>query len=185
MGNSDGQWLYLWPWNLRDLTFFSAFNRRDDDIRRIGGTGGVRGQARVGGTGMIGLLIGLLFGAGLQIAGMTNPAKVQNFLDIAGAWDPSLIFVMGAGIPVAAVGYWWTVRRGTTLTGLPFVPLLAGAIDRPLIIGSALFGIGWGIGGFCPGPALSSLTLQPQTAGLFVATMVVTMLVHDRLAKKG
>ena len=131
---------------------------------------------------MIGLLIGLLFGAGLQMAGMTNPAKVQNFLDITGNWDPSLIFVMGAGIPVAAAGYWWVLRRGTTLTGQAFMPMVSGAIDRRLIIGSALFGVGWGIGGFCPGPALASLTLEPIAAGVFVVSMCATMWWRDRVA---
>ncbi|QGG81146.1 YeeE/YedE family protein [Litorivicinus lipolyticus] len=132
-------------------------------------------------TGFIGLIMGALFGAGLVVAGMTNPAKVQNFLDVAGEWDPSLIFVMGAGIPVAFVGHWWLARRGNTLLGQPWTEFMQGAIDRPLLVGSALFGAGWGLGGFCPGPALASLLLQPADAGLFVAAMLAAMWAHDRV----
>ena len=129
------------------------------------------------------LLMGALFGAGLYVAGMTDPAKVQSFLDITGHWDPSLIFVMGAGIPVAAMGYWLMRSLGETLLHQPLLDLTASAIDRPLVMGSVLFGLGWGLGGFCPGPGLASLLLQPTTAGMFVLAMVVGMLGHDRLIK--
>ena len=129
------------------------------------------------------LVMGVLFGAGLYVAGMTNPAKVQGFLDISGAWDPSLIFVMAAGIPVAWVGYQLMKRRGHTLTTMPMLEIPQGVVDRPLVVGSVLFGAGWGIGGFCPGPGVASLLLEPATAGVFVVAMIAGMLIHDRKGK--
>lgn len=134
---------------------------------------------------LIALVMGSLFGAGLYVAGMTNPAKVQGFLDITGAWDPSLIFVMAAGIPCAWIGYYLMQRRGQTLTHQPLFQAAASVIDRPLIMGSVLFGIGWGVGGLCPGPGLASLLLQPVTAGVFVISMIAGMLVHDRAMARG
>lgn len=130
------------------------------------------------------LVMGSLFGAGLYVAGMTNPAKVQSFLDISGNWDPSLIFVMAAGIPVAAIGYTLMLRKGQTLLHQPLFTAAANAVDRPLVLGSVLFGLGWGLGGFCPGPGLASLLIEPTTAGIFVIAMVVGMLGHDRLVSR-
>jgi len=130
------------------------------------------------------LLMGALFGAGLYVAGMTNPAKVQGFLDITGQWDPSLIFVMAAGIPVAWVGYALMMRRGSTVLNQPLFQAAQQHIDRPLVVGSVLFGAGWGLGGFCPGPGLASLLLQPATAGAFVLAMVAGMLLNDKLISR-
>ena len=102
-------------------------------------------------------LIGVLFGLGLMISGMTNPAKILAFLDLSGAWDPSLIFVMGGAVLVGLIAFYlaknWTQ---SFLGGAMHIPTRRD-IDRPLIIGSALFGVGWGLAGFCPGPALVSL----------------------------
>jgi uncharacterized membrane protein YedE/YeeE len=121
---------------------------------------------------------GVVFGAGLALSDMTNPAKVQNFLDLFGTWDPSLAFVMGAALAVSALGYWIARRRGA--------PLLAGAfsiptrrdLDPELLAGAALFGVGWGLGGFCPGPALAGLGQGVAGVYLFVAAMLAGVVLH-------
>lgn len=97
---------------------------------------------------------GLLFGLGLLLAGMADPAKVQAFLDLAGAWDPSLMLVMGGGVAVSAVGYAWARRRQRTAFGTPLHVPQGRSVDRRLLAGSLLFGIGWGLAGICPGPAM-------------------------------
>ena len=103
------------------------------------------------------LAAGLLFGAGLAVAGMTNPHKVLNFLDVTRHWDPSLALVMGSAIPVSALTFWLASRRRRPLFESGFVPPTNRRLERPLWIGSALFGAGWGLGGYCPGPAVASL----------------------------
>lgn len=119
---------------------------------------------------------GLLFGLGLIVSGMANPLKVLAFLDVTGRWDPSLAFVMAGAVAVSAVGYRVARRRGR--------PVLATRLDLPtrrnldprLIAGAAVFGLGWGLVGLCPGPALTLLTVSPAPAATFVAAMVVGML---------
>lgn len=124
--------------------------------------------------GLIGaLLSGLLFGVGLLLSGMTDPAKVLGFLDISGAWDPSLAFVMLGGIAVARVGVVLIGRRGATLSGLPVCLPPKRAIDARLIVGSALFGAGWGLAGYCPGPAVVSLGFGSASALALVAGMLL------------
>lgn len=127
--------------------------------------------------GVIGALVaGLVFGIGLILSGMVDPAKVQNFLDIAGIWDPSLAFVMAGAIGVAAPGFWLVRRRAAPLADPVFrVPPADAPIDRALVIGSAIFGIGWGLAGFCPGPALVSLPLAAPGTIAFVAAMVAAI----------
>lgn len=127
--------------------------------------------------GVIGaLLSGLLFGLGLILSGMVDPAKVQNFLDVAGIWDPSLAFVMAGAIGVAAPGFWLVQRRAAPLSGSQFrVPPADAPIDRRLVIGAAVFGIGWGLAGFCPGPALVSLPLAAPGTIAFVSAMVAAI----------
>ncbi len=100
---------------------------------------------------------GLVFGLGLSLAQMTNPDKVLNFLDISGRWDPSLLLVLGGAVVLSAIAFRLVFKRGAPLWGTLFHLPLPKAIDRPLILGSALFGIGWGISGYCPGPAIASL----------------------------
>lgn len=119
--------------------------------------------------------IGLLFGLGLIVSGMTNPAKVQGFLDLAGAWDPSLLFVMGGAIAVAAIGFAFARRRRQALLGGPIRMPSATAIDRRLVLGSVAFGIGWGLAGFCPGPAIASLAAGSVKPLVFTAAMVAGM----------
>jgi uncharacterized membrane protein YedE/YeeE len=114
---------------------------------------------------------GLLFGLGLAVSGMTDPDKVLNFLDLAGRWDPSLALVMGGALVVTVPGFAWLRRRGRTLDGaaLPIPP--AGRIDARLVAGSLVFGIGWGIAGYCPGPALANLA-HAREAFAFVLALV-------------
>ena len=121
------------------------------------------------------LLSGLIFGLGLILSGMANPAKVLGFLDLAGNWDPSLMFVMGGAIGVASVGFALAARRKVTPAGEPIKMPTARHIDRPLIVGALLFGIGWGLAGFCPGPALVTLGMLEPKALVFVLAMLAGM----------
>lgn len=125
------------------------------------------------------LVAGAVFGLGLAVSQMTNPDKVLNFLDLAGQWDPSLALVMGGALAVAMPGFAWLRSRGCTLDcgSLPAPP--AARIDRRLLIGSALFGIGWGLAGYCPGPALANLAHGSADAIVFV----VAMLAGSQLAR--
>ncbi len=117
------------------------------------------------------LFAGLVFGLGLVISGMINPAKVQNFLDVAGTWDPSLALVMGAALVVAGVGYRLVLRRERPLFEASFqVPTLR-TLDASLLGGAAIFGFGWGVGGFCPGPAITAAALGQTDVYLFLAAM--------------
>ena len=131
------------------------------------------------------LTAGALFGFGLSLSGMVDPARVSGFLDVASSdWDPSVIFVLGGAVLVAV--------PGVLLSRLLVRPILADdfslpaktRIDRPLILGSAIFGLGWGLAGFCPGPALSAFALGLTPVILFVCAMIAGMLVHDRLYAK-
>ncbi len=127
---------------------------------------------------LVSLISGVLFGAGLALSGMTDPSRVRAFLDVAGDWDPTLAFVMGGAlIPMALA---WRVKRRLDR------PMAAPAFNVPdtrrldvrLVTGSALFGIGWGIAGLCPGPAIAGLALNPVRAALFVAAMLGGMGLH-------
>ena len=134
------------------------------------------------------LAAGLLFGAGLAISGMVDPAKVTNFLDLAGSWDPTLAFVMGGAVAAAFAGYRIAFARGAPVLADRFELPGRNRIDGRLLGGAAIFGIGWGLVGFCPGPAIASLGLGAGGAWLFVAAMLGGMflarLVPDS-AKKG
>lgn len=118
------------------------------------------------------LASGALFGLGLAVSGMTNPDKVLNFLDLAGRWDPSLALVMGGALAVAIPGYAWVRRREVSLVGDPIPPAPAPRLDARLLTGSAVFGIGWGIAGYCPGPALANLAHGSAEPLLFVLAML-------------
>jgi uncharacterized membrane protein YedE/YeeE len=121
---------------------------------------------------------GLVFGAGLALSDMTNPAKVQNFLDLFGTWDPSLAFVMGAALGVSALGYQIARRRGSPLLASSFSLPTRRELDPELLAGAALFGIGWGLGGFCPGPALAGLLQGVTGVYLFAGAMLAGALLH-------
>lgn len=118
-------------------------------------------------------LAGLLFGAGLTISGMVNPMKVLNFLDLTGAFDPTLIFVMGGGLITTLIGYQLLFRFGRTLSGQSFHLPGTKMINARLITGAALFGLGWGISGICPGPAIAGLVFGNSLSFIFVAAMSV------------
>ena len=123
-------------------------------------------------------LVGLVFGLGLCLSGMTDPTKVLGFLDLAGAWDPSLAFVMGGAIAVAFVAFRVASRRGKALSGEPLHLPTAKAIDARLIRGSLLFGVGWGLVGLCPGPAIADIGFLDGRAALFVLAMAGGMALH-------
>ena len=125
------------------------------------------------------LACGFIFGLGLLVSGMAQPTKVLNFLDVLGAWDPSLAVVMASALVVSNAGFALARRRQTPILAPQCQWPLKTGIDRPLVVGSALFGIGWGLVGLCPGPALETLvTLSPPVI-IFVVAMAAGMLVHD------
>jgi uncharacterized protein len=129
------------------------------------------------------LLVGVIFGAGLALSDMINPARVQAFLDVAGQWDSTLLFVMGSALVPSVLAY--LIRRRMThplLAERFHLPANAG-VDRRLLAGAALFGIGWGIAGFCPGPALAGLVLGAWQVWLFVVAMLVGMAAHRLLPR--
>lgn len=128
-----------------------------------------------------GLLVGVIFGAGLALSDMVNPARVQAFLDVAGEWDPSLAFVIGAALGPSAVAYLVRSRMHRPLLDSRFFIPENLTPDRRLILGAGLFGIGWGLVGFCPGPAIAGLALGGWQPWLFVAAMLAGMGLH-RLA---
>ncbi len=118
------------------------------------------------------LLIGLVFGTGIALSGMINPAKVLNFFDVAGTWDPSLAFVMGGALIVTAIGYRLVLKNPAPLLDTGFHLPARKDIDLPLLAGAGLFGVGWGIAGFCPGGSIPALGLGEPAAMIFVASMV-------------
>jgi uncharacterized membrane protein YedE/YeeE len=124
------------------------------------------------------LVCGLVFGAGLLISGMVQTTKVLGFLDIFGDWDPSLAVVMGAALAVSTPGFFLVRRRARPLFAAQNIWPTKMSIDRPLVVGSALFGIGWGLVGLCPGPALENLATLSPTVIVFVLAMAAGMVVH-------
>ena len=129
---------------------------------------------------LIAAISGLVFGIGLIASGMTDPAKVKGFLDLAGAWDPSLGLVMGGAIAVGVGAFALARRRERSWTGQRMELPTSTVVDARLIGGGVLFGIGWGVAGYCPGPALVALGGGSAGAGLFVLAMLVGMALHDR-----
>ena len=132
---------------------------------------------------ILALGFGLLFGAGLLVSGMANPAKVIGFLDVFGTWDPSLAFVMMGAIGVAIVPFGLAKRQTHTLIGETFSLPTARIIDARLIIGAMLFGVGWGLVGICPAPAISLVGLGQLQSLYFMLPMLITMSLHDILNK--
>ena len=133
------------------------------------------------------LVAGLIFGLGLILSGMTDPSKVIGFLDLAGPWDPSLAFVMGGAVLVGLVAFRIARTRSKTILGGPLRLPEATHIDRRLLLGGLAFGVGWGLAGFCPGPALASLATGGSKALIFTAAMLAGMMIfeiQDRLARR-
>lgn len=126
-------------------------------------------------------LIGLIFGLGISMSGMANPAKVLNFFDLAGSWDPSLAFVMGGAVVITFFGYRWVLSRSQPLFDTSFALPTRTDIDLRLISGSLIFGIGWGIAGFCPGGALPVLGTGNSTVLLFVAALITGIYLTRKL----
>ena len=130
------------------------------------------------------LLAGLVFGLGLIVSGMANPAKVLGFLDLGGAWDPSLALVMAGAVGVGTVAFAFTRRRTLSLLGDKMTLPTSREIDRPLVVGSLLFGIGWGVAGFCPGPGLVGVGMGEVKALIFVAAMLAGMGLFEWLERR-
>lgn len=132
---------------------------------------------------LISFAVGLVFGIGLIVAGMTDPARVLGFLDLAGAWNPSLALVMGGAILVALPAFAVACQRQRTLLGAPLQLPTSTRIDRRLVFGALAFGVGWGLAGLCPGPALALLASGNGKVLLFVASMVAGMLIFAALER--
>ena len=128
-------------------------------------------------TGLISLVTGTLFGAGLTLGGMTDPARVRGFLDIFGNWDPTLAFVMGGAVIVMAIAWRLVPRMAEPFAAEKFHLPTKSDLTPRLIGGAALFGIGWGIAGLCPGPGIAALVIEPAAAAIFVVAMLVGMAV--------
>ena len=133
---------------------------------------------------LAGLIAGLLFGLGLHLSGMTNPAKVLDFLDLAGDWDPSLALVMAGALAVSSVPFYFARRLQVSLLGAPFQMPTNRKIDRRLVLGSLLFGMGWGVAGICPGPAVALLLTGHWQVLVFVAAMLAGMIVFAALERQ-
>lgn len=129
------------------------------------------------------LLAGLLFGLGLIVSGMANPEKVLGFLDIAGLWDPSLAFVMGGAVIVGTLAFAVARRRTLSFLGLDFRVPGSNRIDKRLVLGSLVFGIGWGIAGFCPGPGLVAMGAGEPKGIVFALSMVAGMAVFELIER--
>ena len=133
---------------------------------------------------VIEFVLGLTFGLGLLISGMTDPGKVQGFLDLAGLWDPSLVFVMGGGVMVGLLGFGWAKKQSLSFSGAPLHWPEMTQIDRPLVLGSLMFGLGWGLAGFCPGPAWVAMASGKDKALVFVVAMLVGMVIYGYFKKR-
>jgi uncharacterized membrane protein YedE/YeeE len=133
---------------------------------------------------LVSLLVGLLFGAGLIVSGMSDPFKVIGFLDVTGMWDPSLALVLAGAVLVGLVAYPIAGRRTAAVLGGPMQLPAAREIDRRLVLGSLTFGIGWGLAGFCPGPALVALGAGYGKAAAFVAAMVAGMALFELFERR-
>ncbi|HIL91697.1 MAG: YeeE/YedE family protein [Cycloclasticus sp.] len=129
------------------------------------------------------LMAGIIFGVGLALSGMVDPNKVINFLDVTGNWDPSLMFVLGGGVITTTLAYRFIFAQGKPLFDDDFhLPTLL-KIDSKLLFGSILFGIGWGLIGYCPGPAVASIGFNPEEPLIVVVSMLAGMLVYRKIAK--
>lgn len=130
------------------------------------------------------LAAGVLFGLGLAVSQMVNPAKIIGFLDVAGKWDPTLLFVMGGAVAVTMPAFRWVVKRPYPLFAAAFVLPTKKDIEPRLVIGAALFGVGWGLAGLCPGPAITALVTLALPIFAFLVAMLAGAFAYDRLASR-
>ena len=133
---------------------------------------------------IVAALAGLVFGLGLMVSGMANPAKVLGFLDVAGAWDPSLALVMAGAIAVGLPAFALARRRSVSLIGMTLQLPQPAPVDRRLVLGSLVFGVGWGLVGFCPGPALVGVGMGQAKAAIFVAAMLAGMAAYEGMQRR-
>ena len=133
---------------------------------------------------LMALASGMIFGIGLILSGMTDPGKVQAFLDLAGVWDPSLAFVMGGALFVTFIGFLFVMKRSKSLLGEPLRLPTAKQIDRRLVLGGLTFGVGWGLAGYCPGPVVASLIIGGSKPLIFTAAMVTGMIIFELLERR-
>jgi uncharacterized protein len=131
------------------------------------------------------LISGLIFGFGLAVSHMVEPLKVLAFLDVAGNWDPSLLLVMGGAVGVTLIAYYAILRRGVPLFAPQFYLPTRKDLDRPLVLGAAIFGVGWGLAGYCPGPGFAALGLGTWEAPVFIAALAAGSLTHKWLTRQG
>ena len=133
---------------------------------------------------IVALVAGIIFGVGLAVSQLINPAKVLGFLDIAGRWDPSLLVLMAGAVGVASIGFWLARRRSAPVFASRFELPTRHDLDRPLLAGAVVFGIGWGLTGLCPGPAFASLAFGLQETVVFVVAMALGAWLHGTLGRK-
>lgn len=126
---------------------------------------------------------GLIFGFGLALSGMTKASKVLGFLDVTGDWDPSLLFVLGGAVVISAIAFRFVLRRPAPLFEEKFNLPTAKSVDRPLVVGAVIFGIGWGIGGYCPGPGIALLAAPGWEAWVFISAMLFGAFLHKAFAR--
>lgn len=175
--------VHEWARGLRHQSTFASIDRRDSDLyfdRHVDCCGAAMMCKR----DVAALIAGLIFAIGLVISGMTEPQKVIGFLDVTGQWDPSLAFVMIGAICVHGVSYWLIRKRASPVFDVDFHVSSGKHISKSLVIGAALFGIGWGLGGFCPGPAVVSLAGLKMRTIVFVVAMLAGMLVFKTAASR-
>ena len=132
---------------------------------------------------VVSIITGLLFGAGLALSGMTHPQKIQGFLDITGDWDPTLLFVLAGAVGVTIITFRFILKRKTPFLDDRFYLTSKSKVDVPLVVGSAVFGIGWGIGGLCPGPALAMAASPNREFWIFFPALIAGTLIHSFLWK--
>jgi uncharacterized membrane protein YedE/YeeE len=134
---------------------------------------------------VVSFVCGLLFGAGLALAGMTRPQKVLGFLDVAGHWDPSLLFVLAGAVAIAAVAFHFILRRKSPLLARSFDLPTSTSIDRKLVVGALIFGLGWGLAGYCPGPAIALLAAPDAEAFYFLPALLAGWWLYGFVARGG
>ena len=183
--NSDGRWLYQRPRSLRIRPSITQISSRDLDVYAVGID--YRFCAPVDQRGELmkawpALISGMLFGLGLTLSGMSDPAKVQGFLNVTGDWVPDLIFVMGGAVVVTVLLTPMVLTIATPLMADSFSLPLAAALDKRLIAGAILFGIGWGLSGYCPGPAIVSLLYGYESTSVFFIATLLGMSLESRIS---